>query len=77
MTSKAATRRVGGHHIAFATLVIVLLGWAGIGVEPAWLNIDAFQCHKCRLKLRCRQMQTRSPRRPTNSRIRTRPTSAL
>jgi WD40 repeat protein len=43
MTSKAATRRVGGHHIAFATLVIVLLGWAGIGVEPAWLNIDAFQ----------------------------------
>ena len=43
MTSKVATRRVGGHHIAFATLVIVLLGWAGIGVEPAWLNIDAFQ----------------------------------
>ena len=43
MTSKAAMRRVGGHHIAFATLVIVLLGWAGIGVEPAWLNIDAFQ----------------------------------
>lgn len=43
MTSKAATRRVSGHHIAFATLVIVLLGWAGIGVEPAWLNIDAFQ----------------------------------
>lgn len=43
MTSKVATRRVGGHHITFATLVIVLLGWAGIGVEPAWLNIDAFQ----------------------------------
>ena len=43
MTSKTATRRVGGHHIAFATLVIVLLGWAGIGVEPAWLDIDAFQ----------------------------------
>ena len=43
MTSKVATRRVGGHHIAFATLVIVLLGWAGLGVEPAWLNIDAFQ----------------------------------
>ena len=42
MTSKAATSRVGGHHIAFATLVIVLLGWAGIGVEPAWLSIDAF-----------------------------------
>ena len=43
MTSKAATRRVGGHHIAFATLVIVLLGWAGFGVEPRWLEIDAFQ----------------------------------
>ena len=43
MTSKVATRRVGGHHIAFATLVIVLLGWAGLGVEPAWLNIDVFQ----------------------------------
>lgn len=41
MTSKAAPRRVGGHHIAFATLVIVLLGWAGFGVEPAWLRIDA------------------------------------
>jgi WD40 repeat protein len=43
MTSKVATKRVGGHHIAFATLVVVLLGWAGIGVEPAWLSIDAFQ----------------------------------
>lgn len=43
MTSRTATRRVGGHHIAFATFMIVLLGWAGLGVEPAWLNIDAFQ----------------------------------
>lgn len=43
MTSRVVTRRVGGHHIAFATLVIVLLGWAGLGVEPAWLSMDAFQ----------------------------------
>jgi len=43
VTSKAVTRRVGGHHIAFATLLIVLLGWAGFGVEPGWLTIDAFQ----------------------------------
>lgn len=43
MTTRATVRRVGGHHVVFATLVIVLLGWAGIGVEPAWLNIDAFQ----------------------------------
>ena len=52
MTSKAATRRVGGHHIAFATLVIVLLGWAGIGVEPAWLTIDAFQFFAKRTRTR-------------------------
>lgn len=43
MTIKAATRRVGAHHIAFATLAIVLLGWAGLGVEPTWLSIDALQ----------------------------------